>query len=126
MLTPTEQLLINGHFEYLHHPDLPEDIRLLSADEPGCWAQMAVVVRRVRDGSCRTGDWDAPMSSSGADIGEIRHPIFPRHYRLYVHAERGSNELKLLLFAWKPDGEVGLSLQNEHIAEASRRLMSWE
>lgn len=124
-MTPTEELLAKGGFTYRIHPGMRDDVEAAEGDDPGCWQEMKVVLDRVRNGTARTRDWDAPMGATGADIGQLRHTIWPRHYRLYVHADRDSNELQILLFDWKPDGPDGLTVQNEHIVRASGRLIAW-
>ncbi|MFN6544744.1 hypothetical protein [Mycolicibacterium nivoides] len=124
-MTPTEALLVKGGFTIRFHPGVVDDVRDHEDDNPGCWQEMKEILFSVRDGTARSRDWDAPLSQTGADIGELRNTMFPRHYRLYVHAERESNELLVLLFTWKPDGPAGLPLQDTHIEIASGRLITW-
>ncbi|WP_198966092.1 hypothetical protein [Mycobacterium shottsii] len=86
---------------------------------------MKVVLLRVQAGSSRDVDWKAPMARVGVDIGELRNTRHPHLYRLYVHADRGSNQLQLLLFDRKPAGPAGLIVQNQHIVTACARLINW-
>ncbi|WP_421876757.1 hypothetical protein [Mycolicibacterium wolinskyi] len=126
MASYTQELLKQGGFEYDWHSSLGGDIRVQNDDSPGCWDDMRVTLERVRDGSCRSDEWDAPLGRKYADIGEVKRKRARRHYRLYVTAERDRPGVLLLLhFAWKPGGKKGLEVQNGHIDEAFNRLMDW-
>ena len=124
-MTATEELLIRGGFSYRIHPDMKSDVAIAEKADPGCWSDMRVVLDRVRAGSCRARDWEAPLARNGADIGELRVTRFPRLYRLYVHAERDSDVLSLLLFGFKPNGLGGLAIQDQQIDLAAGRLLCW-
>src|SRR4051794_14959239 len=112
----TQDLLSQGGFIYAWHPELGQDIRLAEAEDPGSWSDMRVLLDRVKEGSCRWDDWDAPLARKHADLGEVKRRRGRRLYRLYVHAPRAEpGVLTLLAFGWKPDGLVGLIRQNAQI-----------
>jgi len=86
---------------------------------------MKVILGRVQRGSCRTDDWNAPLTRNYADIGEIKMRVSRRLYRLYVHAPPSRpGVLYLLLFDWKRPGKRGLATQDNQIDEAFNRLMA--
>lgn len=122
----TEELLMNGHFDLIRHPELAGDVRNCSLDDPQVWQDMGDVVKRVRSGNSRVGDWDAPIWRHHSDLGEFRLQVELRHYRLYVHGSRAEpNQLVMLHFDWKPDGAAGLNVQDGQIDIACARLASW-
>src|SRR5689334_20691176 len=124
-MTPTEELLLNGGFTLRPHPGLKGDIQEAEKNDPGSWFDMKAVLLRVQAGTAREHDFKVPLASVGIDVGELRNTRGPYRYRLYVHAERGSSELQLLLFDRKPAGPGGLILQNQHIVTACARLLNW-
>lgn len=124
-MTPTEELLVAGGFSLRPHPSLKGDMEQAEKNDPGSWFDMKAVLLRVQRGTAREHDFKVPLASVGLDIGELRNTIDHYLYRLYVHAERGSNRLQLLLFARKPQGPAGLIIQNQHIVTACARFWNW-
>lgn len=124
-MTPTEELLVAGGFSVRPHPNLKGDMERAEKSDPGSWFDMKAVLMRVRSGTAREHDFKVPLASVGLDVGELRNTREPHLYRLYVHAERDSNELQLLLFDRKPAGPAGLILQNQHIVTACARFFNW-
>ncbi|ORV63456.1 hypothetical protein AWC06_08950 [Mycobacterium fragae] len=120
----TQEVLRQGGFDIDWHPDLAEDISAAEAVDPGCWADISAVLKRIKDGSYRSDDWDAPLDRRHADLGEIKRRAGQRLYRLYVHASRDKpGVVTLLVFGSKPAGPAGLALQDDQIDLAFSRLM---
>jgi len=101
---------------------MPEDIATAHADDNGCWNDMSAALKRIKSGSCRSEDWNAPLNRNFADIGEVKRKRRRRLYRLYVWAPRNQPNLLILLhFSWKDPGKPGLVVQDQQIDEAFRR-----
>lgn len=133
----TERFLDSGGFDIEPpHDGLADDIRAANALDPQDWPDMKATLRRAALGTCRRkipgsdvdrdGDWDAPMSGSGMDIGELRRPINSagRLYRLYVSAHPSRFALWILHLNWKPSSSDPRSsgIQDGHVATAEERL----
>ncbi|QDP44162.1 hypothetical protein SEA_JUJU_46 [Gordonia phage JuJu] len=133
----TERALDGGGFDIKAVTEMADDLAAVRADDPQAWSDMRQTLLRAQQGTCRRkqsggvdpdGDWDAPMTSSALDIGELRRDITidGRLYRLYVHAPPMQPGVLLLLhFAWKPPGDA-TTTQNEQIEEAEERLARWQ
>ncbi|SHY20024.1 Uncharacterised protein [Mycobacteroides abscessus subsp. abscessus] len=120
----TMELLQAGGFEIKYHGKVAGDIRAVNSADQSAWPEMRVILDRVQSGTCRPDDWTAPLAKNYQDIGEIKKRRGRRLYRLYVHASRQTpNRLVVLHFGWKPPGNQGLDIQNQHIDEACARLL---
>ncbi len=99
------------------------DIAAANEVDPGCWNDMAVVLNRLKNGTSRSDDWDAPLDRRFADLGEIKRSRGRRLYRLYVRASPSvTNQLDLLHFGWKRPGAGGLRVQDTQIDIAYDRM----
>lgn len=119
----TQALLKKGGFDPKAHPDVAGDIAKAEEEDPGCWRDMAVTLNRMKAGSCRTDEWDAPLDRRNADLGELKRRRGQRLYRLFVRASRTvPNQLDLLHFGWKRPGKAGLAAQDGQIDVAYDRM----
>lgn len=99
------------------------DIAVANEADPGSWNDMAVVLNRLKTGTSRSDDWDAPLDRRSADLGEVKKSRGRRLYRLYVRASPSvSNQLDLLHFGWKRPGVDGLRVQDTQIDVAYGRM----